>query len=88
MLSIVVNRRKIKVVEYQENWGSKFTAEAELLISITGFLKPSIQAIGDTPVPELAAKPIVDIQVEAEDVNILGDHSDKFEDMGYHSGAR
>lgn len=76
--------RKIEIVDYQEIWASKFSDEAELLMSAIGFLKPSIHHIGSTSVPGLAAKPIIDILIEVEDVNILDNHSDSFKEIGYY----
>ena len=83
MKSSVAEMRKIEVFDYQEIWSSKFSDEAELLMDTVGFLNPSIHHIGSTSVPGLAAKPIIDILIEVEDVNILDEHSDSFEYIGY-----
>lgn len=77
--------REIKVVDYQEIWVTKFNEETELLMDAIGFLNPSIHHIGSTSVPGLAAKPIIDILIEVENINILDNHSDNFERIGYHS---
>jgi GrpB-like predicted nucleotidyltransferase (UPF0157 family) len=76
--------REIEIIEYQETWASRFAKEAELISSVIGFLKPTIHHIGSTSVPGLAAKPIIDILREGDDVNPLDGHSGRFESIGYH----
>jgi len=75
--------REIEVVDYQKTWESDFTDEAELLMGVIGLLNPSIHHIGSTSVPGLAAKPIIDILIEVEDVSVLDDYSGNFESVGY-----
>ncbi len=55
---------EVEIAVYDESWPEAFEKESELLISAVGdYATGSVEHIGSTSVPGLAAKPIVDIQV-------------------------
>ncbi len=55
---------KVEITDYDESWPEAFEKEHEILISVIGkYVTGSIEHVGSTSVPGLAAKPIVDIQV-------------------------
>ena len=55
---------RVEVADYDQAWPDAFEDERERLISAVGaYLTGSIEHVGSTSVPGLAAKPIVDIQV-------------------------
>ena len=57
-----MNKRTIKIIDYQKSWPQEFcTIAAELRELLPNAV--SIDHIGSTSVPELAAKDIIDIQV-------------------------
>ena len=76
--------RKVEVIDYQNSWCAKFDEEADILKSAIGFLNPNIHHIGSTSVSGLAAKPIIDILIEIDDVGSLDDHAKHLEEVGYH----
>ncbi len=55
---------KVEIAAYDESWVVAFMKEREMLNSAIGeYVTGSIEHVGSTSVPGLAAKPIVDIQV-------------------------
>ena len=62
---------KIKIEEYNRDWTGQFEKIKADLYSILIKLNPKIEHIGSTSVPDLAAKPIIDIQVGIKNLNDL-----------------
>src|SRR6185437_1810882 len=60
---------QIKVVEYDLNWPAMFDQEREKLESVLGELVVTIEHMGSTAVPGLAAKPIIDLLVGVRSLN-------------------
>jgi GrpB-like predicted nucleotidyltransferase (UPF0157 family) len=60
--------RKIIAVPNNPQWSSFFRQEAEKLASILGAEAVSIHHIGSTAIPDIHAKPIVDILIEVADI--------------------
>jgi GrpB-like predicted nucleotidyltransferase (UPF0157 family) len=75
--------QKVEVIDFQKNWRAKFDTETDELKSSIGFLNPGIHHIGSTSVSGLAAKPIIDILIEVDDVASLDDHAKHLEAIGY-----
>ncbi len=53
----------IVIVPYRTEWPNLFESEARLLGRAFGTLALSIEHVGSTSVPGLAAKPVIDIQI-------------------------
>jgi GrpB-like predicted nucleotidyltransferase (UPF0157 family) len=53
--------RPVTIVEYDPEWPSLYEKEKGEIIGAIGQIVKSIEHIGSTSVPELAAKPIIDI---------------------------
>ena len=53
----------MKIVSYDKNWPKIFQAEKELISSIISDNFIDIQHIGSTSIPQMSAKPIIDIAV-------------------------
>ncbi|GHB32188.1 hypothetical protein GCM10007094_21210 [Pseudovibrio japonicus] len=75
--------RKVKVVEARNHWPEKFRQEAKTLHDLLGNIVTDIHHIGSTSVPNLAAKPIIDILLEVSDLQALDDQSEKLINIGY-----
>ena len=54
---------KINIEKYNAGWARQFEQIKAELCSVLNNLNPKIEHIGSTSVPNLAAKPIIDIQV-------------------------
>lgn len=79
-----MNNRKIEVIDYQSAWPDKFRDEQRLLEGILDRSNLiSIHHIGSTAVPELCAKPIIDILIQVRCHSLLDGQSKAFESIGY-----
>ncbi len=61
--------RQVTIVPCDELWPGLFEAESVLLQITLGQVISQIHHVGSTAVPGLAAKPIIDILLEAVDLN-------------------
>jgi len=61
-----MNKIKIEVVEYNNNWAENFLELKKTLLKHMSPLILSLEHIGSTSVPGLAAKPILDIDIIIE----------------------
>lgn len=75
--------RIVQVCKYDSDWPSLFLKEKELLSVVLGKIALNIWHIGSTSVVGLSAKPIIDILVEATDVNLLEGCNKAMQDLSY-----
>jgi len=61
----------ITVFDYNPNWLKKFDLEAKRLEYVLGDLVQHIHHIGSTAVPDLMAKPIIDILLDVKNLDQL-----------------
>jgi len=75
--------RKIIIVEYNSKWTEQYSREIELVNKTLS--KEIIKAhhIGSTSVPNLVAKPVIDILLEVKDVNSLDKFNTEMEKNDY-----
>jgi GrpB-like predicted nucleotidyltransferase (UPF0157 family) len=78
----------IRVVAYDPSWPDRFEAERLRLRSALGGRAGRIEHIGSTAVPDLAAKPIVDILVEVDDTEDETGYLGALEAAGYQIRVR
>ncbi|HEY0406772.1 MAG TPA: GrpB family protein [Pyrinomonadaceae bacterium] len=62
-----VEKREIKIVDYDPDWPKKFETHARFITDALGGSALRVEHIGSTSVPGLAAKPIIDILVVVTD---------------------
>ena len=62
-----VEKPRIRIVDYDPGWSRKFQVHAGIITRALGDTALRLEHIGSTSVPELAAKPIVDILVVVQD---------------------
>ena len=77
--------RKVEVFSDHENWKLMFKEEARKLKSIFGKEILHIHHIGSTSVPELKAKPIIDILPVVREIHIVDNFIDEMKYIGYES---
>jgi GrpB-like predicted nucleotidyltransferase (UPF0157 family) len=53
----------VHIVEYDPAWPSRYAAEAERIREALGRVAVRVEHVGSTAVPDLAAKPVIDVQV-------------------------
>lgn len=64
-----IERRDIVIVAYDEGWPRRFEEERDRILAALGVRAITVDHIGSTSVPGLAAKPIVDVDVTVADVD-------------------
>lgn len=74
---------KVQVVAYDENWVRLFQQEAEKLKQIFAEELIEIHHIGSTSVPELRAKPIIDILPVVRRIDRVDTYNSQMELIGY-----
>jgi GrpB-like predicted nucleotidyltransferase (UPF0157 family) len=75
-------KRAIVIVDYDPTWPGRFEAERDRIAAALGERALRIEHVGSTSVPDLAAKPIIDIAVEVEPVDDPTDRT-ALESAGY-----
>ena len=75
--------RKIEVVAYDPHWIAEFEKESAMLAQIFGQRLLDIQHIGSTAVPNLAAKPIIDILIVLDSTGDINSFNSFMEALGY-----
>lgn len=73
----------IEIVDYDPFWNEGFLRERESLARALGSLALEIHHIGSTAVPELAAKPIIDIMVAVQDISTAAGCTEILVPLGY-----
>ncbi|SDY25487.1 GrpB domain, predicted nucleotidyltransferase, UPF0157 family [Evansella caseinilytica] len=73
----------IIVTEYDENWVQLFEKEAELLKAIFNKEIITIHHIGSTAVPNLKAKPVIDLMPVVKNIEKVDDYNEQMMKHGY-----
>ena len=76
---------KVIVVPYNSEWPKLFQNEAIKIQKALGNIINEIHHIGSTSVPDLMAKPIIDIMLDVTSLDLLDDSSHRLENLGYES---
>lgn len=78
-----VEKREIKLVDYDPDWPQKFERHAKIIADALGGSALRVEHIGSTSVPGLAAKPIIDILVVVPDSADESAYLSQMEAAGY-----
>lgn len=78
-----LDRTKVEIVSYDENWGEKFELEERKLRKVFSEYAFAIEHVGSTSIPGLSAKPIIDISVGVNNLEEVMQFKDKLEEIGY-----
>jgi GrpB-like predicted nucleotidyltransferase (UPF0157 family) len=78
-----VEKRDIKIAEYDSTWPALFAKHAKIIGDLLGSAAWRIEHIGSTSVPGLAAKPIIDILVVVKDSTDESVYLRQLEAAGY-----
>ena len=73
----------MSVVDYDPGWPKAYEAEIARIRTVLGDEIVHARHIGSTAVPGLAAKPVIDILLEVEDVARLDAHDGGMRSIGY-----
>ncbi|MCP4179768.1 MAG: GrpB family protein [bacterium] len=75
--------RVIKVVKYNKNWPDLYLKEQAIIKQILSKEIINIYHIGSTAVPNLIAKPVIDILLEVKNVEFLDKYNNDMELISY-----
>jgi len=75
--------RRIEVVPHNPDWLHQFKAEADRLGAILGQEVVAIHHIGSTAIPDIQAKPIIDVLVEVRDIEKVDGFNAEMTRRGY-----
>src|SRR4028119_262931 len=75
--------KKVEVVAHSPQWRDAFEAEAKHVGAALGENVLAIHHIGSTAIPNIYAKPIVDLLVEVRDITEVDGQSSAMELIGY-----
>jgi len=73
----------VTIVEYDESWPARFEELAGRIRRALGGVARSVEHIGSTAVPGLAAKPIVDVLLTVDDVADEGSYVPALHPLGF-----
>jgi len=74
---------KYTFTDYSADWPVEFEREAARLRSLIGDEVIAIHHIGSTSVPDLPAKPVIDLLPVARDITTIDDCTSQLEEAGY-----
>ncbi len=75
--------RRVEVVPHDPRWRDAFEAEAKHSAAALGENVVAIHHIGSTAIPNIYAKPVVDLLVEVRDIAEVDGRSSAMESLGY-----
>lgn len=73
----------VEVVPHRPEWRDAFAAEAKQVAEALGPNALAIHHIGSTAIPNIYAKPILDLLVEVGDINEVDEQSASMASLGY-----
>jgi GrpB-like predicted nucleotidyltransferase (UPF0157 family) len=78
-----MTRRRVEVVPYNPEWKTIFEKEKQLLESFFIPAEVEVHHMGSTSVPGLSAKPIIDIMLAADSLELVEKATPAIESAGY-----
>jgi GrpB-like predicted nucleotidyltransferase (UPF0157 family) len=75
--------QKVEVLPHDPRWRDAFAAEAKHVAAALGENVVAVQHIGSTAIPNIYAKPIVDLLVEVREIAEVDGRSSAMELLGY-----
>jgi tRNA threonylcarbamoyladenosine biosynthesis protein TsaE len=77
-----------RLVESNPDWPARYAREAPQIADALGDVVVSVEHVGSTAVPGLAAKPTIDIAVAARTLDLPAEAVDRMVALGYEDAAR
>lgn len=82
-MKLGLKRGEVRLVSYQPEWKARFAEEKRHLEELLGDVSVQIEHIGSTAVPDLLAKPIIDIAIAVRALEDIADWPAILEPDGY-----
>ena len=73
------------IEKHDPAWSTKFETEANVVREVFGAVMSAIHHIGSTAIPNICAKPIIDMLVEVESLDALDERTSIIEGEGYEA---
>lgn len=77
--------KKVEVVAHNPVWRDEFQSESGKIAAALGENVVAVHHIGSTSIPDIFAKPIVDILVEVRDIKKVDDSGSAMRSLGYQA---
>ena len=77
--------RKVKVVKHNPEWQNLFKEESQSIIKTLKENIVAIHHIGSTAIPGIYAKPIIDLLVEVNQIDLIDRRNRDMERLGYQA---
>jgi GrpB-like predicted nucleotidyltransferase (UPF0157 family) len=77
--------RKVEVVPHDPRWRDAFEAEARRVAAALGENVVAVHHIGSTAIPNIYAKPIINLLVEVREIAEVDGRSPAMESLGYEA---
>jgi GrpB-like predicted nucleotidyltransferase (UPF0157 family) len=74
---------KVEVVPHNPQWPDAFEAEAKQVAAALGESVVAIHHIGSTAIPNIYAKPVIDLLIEVKDITEVDGRGSAMESLGY-----
>lgn len=77
------NKRMLEVMPPNKNWPIDFSSERAKLNGVLGNLAIHIHHIGSTAIPNIYAKPVIDLLVEVTNIQEVDAYNEQMAQLGY-----
>ncbi|MDJ0600880.1 MAG: GrpB family protein [Crocosphaera sp.] len=75
----------VEVVPYNPQWKKSFESESRQIAKVLGKNLVVIHHIGSTAIPNIYAKPIIDLLIEVKDINLVREQTPAMVGLGYEA---
>ncbi len=82
-MKLGVKTGTVEIQEYSTSWNDEFLKEKVILLEIFKEKYLDIQHVGSTAVPNLMAKPLIDIAIQVKNIDILNGIPAHLKAIGY-----
>jgi GrpB-like predicted nucleotidyltransferase (UPF0157 family) len=76
---------RAEVVPHNPTWRNEFERESKQVASALGANVVAVHHIGSTAIPNIYAKPVIDLLVEVNDITQVDERSSEMEALGYEA---
>ncbi len=80
-------KRKYSFLEYVPDWPRQFSVIKSFLEDVFGDTAVNIEHIGSTSIPEMKAKPVIDVLVVVEKMELFERQKERMVEAGYEGVA-
>ena len=78
-----LSRTEVKLIGHRKEWAEIFSRESKLIIKEVGIKSLKLYHCGSTAIPNIVAKPIIDIVGEISNLEELDGLKERLEMIGY-----